>query len=183
MSKDHNWTQTWRETELKFTFALRSPGSSQRFGCSASCSRLAVWEHISWVYLKFLHFVTTNITITTTITIIIITGIILILIIINLIFPAELGDHSPLVHTAAVVSEFRFVPVQTEIMEAWHLTFCFNDWIIRIFTFMSTKQVTVTVLISCRQVEILECYRQQQGKSPAEAEGEYLAVARCGWRL
>jgi len=57
---------------------------------------------------------------------------------------SELGDHSPLVHTAAVVSEFRFVPVQTEIME----------------------------------VEILECYRQQQGKSPAEAEGEYLAVAR-----
>ena len=30
---------------------------------------------------------------------------------------AELGDHCPLVHTAAVVSEFRFVPVQTEIME------------------------------------------------------------------
>ena len=60
-------------------------------------------------------------------TIITITGIILILIIINLIFPAELGDHSPLVHTAAVVSEFRFVPVQTEIMEAWHLTFCFNN--------------------------------------------------------
>ena len=31
---------------------------------------------------------------------------------------AELGDHCPPVHTAAVVSEFRFVPVQTEIMEA-----------------------------------------------------------------
>ena len=40
--------------------------------------------------------------------------------------------------------------------------------------------IIILVLISCRQVEILECYRQQQGKSPAEAEGEYLAVARWG---
>ena len=31
--------------------------------------------------------------------------------------PAELGDYTPSLHTAAVVSEFRFVPVQTEIME------------------------------------------------------------------
>ena len=35
------------------------------------------------------------------------------------IFPflAELGDFDPLIHTAAFVSEFRFVPVQTEEME------------------------------------------------------------------
>ena len=29
-------------------------------------------------------------------------------------FPAELGDFDPVVHTPAFVSEFRFVPVQTE---------------------------------------------------------------------
>jgi hypothetical protein len=44
------------------------------------------------------------------------------------------------VHTAAVVSEFRFVPVQTEDMEE----------------------------------EILSAYSQLQGRSPAEAELEYL---------
>ena len=73
----HGWSLTnFLKTAKKLLGAfpwspiLRSPGSSQRFGCSASCSRLAVWEHISSVYLKFLYFVTTNITI------IIITGII-----------------------------------------------------------------------------------------------------------
>lgn len=30
---------------------------------------------------------------------------------------AELGDYDPVVHTAAFVSEFRFVPDQTEEME------------------------------------------------------------------
>ena len=30
---------------------------------------------------------------------------------------AELGDFDPAVHTAAFVSEFRFVPAQTEDME------------------------------------------------------------------
>ena len=33
------------------------------------------------------------------------------------VFAAELGDFDPLVLTAAFVSEFRFVPVQTEDME------------------------------------------------------------------
>jgi hypothetical protein len=56
------------------------------------------------------------------------------------IFSAELGDFNPAVHTAAVVSEFRFVPVQTEDMEE----------------------------------EILSAYSQLQGRSPAEAELEYL---------
>ena len=56
------------------------------------------------------------------------------------IFLAELGDFNPAVHTAAVVSEFRFVPVQTEDMEE----------------------------------EILSAYSQLQGRSPAEAELEYL---------
>ena len=32
-------------------------------------------------------------------------------------FSAELGDFDPVVHTPAFVSEFRFVPVQTEEME------------------------------------------------------------------
>ena len=57
---------------------------------------------------------------------------------------AELGDFNPSVHTAAVVSEFRFVPVQTEDMEE----------------------------------EILSAYSQLQGRSPAEAEMEYLRVTR-----
>ncbi len=56
------------------------------------------------------------------------------------IFAAELGDFNPAVHTAAVVSEFRFVPVQTEDMEE----------------------------------VILSAYSQLQGRSPAEAELEYL---------
>ena len=30
---------------------------------------------------------------------------------------AELGDFDPLIHTAAFVSEFRFVPVETEEIE------------------------------------------------------------------
>ena len=30
---------------------------------------------------------------------------------------AEIGDFDPLIHTAAFVSEFRFMPVQTEEME------------------------------------------------------------------
>lgn len=30
---------------------------------------------------------------------------------------AELGDYDPAVHTAAFVSEFRFIPEQTEEME------------------------------------------------------------------
>ena len=38
------------------------------------------------------------------------------MIILDLIL-AELGDFDPLIHTAAFVSEFRFVPVQTEDME------------------------------------------------------------------
>jgi len=32
-------------------------------------------------------------------------------------FVAELGDYDPVVHTAAFVSEFRFIPEQTEEME------------------------------------------------------------------
>jgi len=57
---------------------------------------------------------------------------------------SELGDFDPLVHTAAFVSEFRFVPVQTEEME----------------------------------VEIRDFYKHLKGKSPSEAESEYLAVAK-----
>lgn len=57
---------------------------------------------------------------------------------------SELGDFDPLIHTAAFVSEFRFVPVQTEEME----------------------------------VEIRDFYRHLQGKSPSEAENEYLSVAK-----
>ena len=55
-----------------------------------------------------------------------------------------MGDFNPEVHTAAFVSEFRFVPVQTEEMEE----------------------------------EILSAYSQITGRSPAEAESEYLRVAR-----
>ena len=33
------------------------------------------------------------------------------------IFSAELGDFDPVVHTPAFVSEFRFVPVQSEELE------------------------------------------------------------------
>ena len=57
---------------------------------------------------------------------------------------AELGDFDSGLHTAAFVSEFRFVPVQTEEMEE----------------------------------EILSVYSQLTGRSPAEAESEYLRVAR-----
>jgi len=57
---------------------------------------------------------------------------------------SELGDFDPLIHTAAFVSEFRFVPVQTEDME----------------------------------VEIRDCYKHLKGKSPSEAENEYLSVAK-----
>lgn len=32
-------------------------------------------------------------------------------------FSAELGDYDPEIHTPAFVSEFRFVPSQTEEME------------------------------------------------------------------
>lgn len=55
-----------------------------------------------------------------------------------------MGDFNPGVHTAAFVSEFRFVPVQTEEMEE----------------------------------EILSAFSQIIGRSPAEAESEYLRVAR-----
>ncbi len=55
-----------------------------------------------------------------------------------------MGDFNPAVHTAAFVSEFRFVPVQTEEMEE----------------------------------EILSAFSQIIGRSPAEAESEYLRVAR-----
>ena len=34
-----------------------------------------------------------------------------------LLFPAELGDYDELEHTPELVSEFRFVPFQTEEME------------------------------------------------------------------
>jgi hypothetical protein len=61
-----------------------------------------------------------------------------------LFFSAELGDFNPAVHTAAVVSEFRFVPVQTEDMEE----------------------------------EILSAYSQLLGRSPGEAELEYLRITR-----
>jgi len=57
---------------------------------------------------------------------------------------SELGDYDPLIHTAAFVSEFRFVPVQTEEME----------------------------------VEIRDFYRHLKGKTPSEAESEYLSVAK-----
>ena len=33
------------------------------------------------------------------------------------VFSAELGDFDPVVHTPAFVSEFRFVPVQSEELE------------------------------------------------------------------
>lgn len=73
---------------------------------------------------------------------------------------AELGDYDPVIHTPAFVSEFRFVPVQSEELE----------------------------------VEILECYKHMRwgghcvmicdsrycprGKSPSEAESEYLCLAK-----
>lgn len=57
---------------------------------------------------------------------------------------AELGDYNAAVHTAAFVSEFRFVPVQTEEMEN----------------------------------QILAVYSQLRGRSPAQAESEYLRVSR-----
>ena len=38
-------------------------------------------------------------------------------ILIIILFSAELGDFDPVIHTPAFVSEFRFVPVQTEEIE------------------------------------------------------------------
>ena len=36
---------------------------------------------------------------------------------ISYLLAAELGDYDPVLHTPAFVSEFRFVPVQTEELE------------------------------------------------------------------
>lgn len=33
------------------------------------------------------------------------------------LFPAELGDYDPEVHTPGFISEFRFIPEQTEELE------------------------------------------------------------------
>ena len=88
--------------------------------------------------------------------------------------------------------------VQTEMMEVIPSTSSLSSWVLKrsqvgiplpIVDILPTIIVMLPIILrwtsrykrgekNLHQVEILECYRQQVGKSPAEAEGEYLTVAR-----
>lgn len=97
-------------------------------------------------------------------------------------FPAELGDCDPLEHNLDLVSEFRFIPNQTEEVElaiynTWkecRLLFQHMFWPVFVLFLLP-----FLVLLSCSFISSLHYFPLFcRGQTPAQAEINYLNKAK-----